>query len=90
VTPYTQGDASGCAPGCVASGQCGDGNVDSLFGEECDPGPTRAPDSSCSEDCRLGARCGDGVVQSERGEACDDGNTVSGDACSRDCTAVVR
>jgi fibro-slime domain-containing protein len=90
VTPYTQGEASGCAPGCVVSSTCGDGKVDSLFGEECDAGPTRAPDSSCSEDCRLGARCGDGVVQADRGEACDDGNTVSGDACSRDCTVVVR
>ena len=89
VTPYATDESSGCAPGCVAAGFCGDGRLDGLFGEECDPGPAPAPGSSCSSDCRLGARCGDGVVQRERGEACDDGNTLSGDDCSRDCKIAV-
>jgi len=90
VTPYTRDGASGCAPGCVASGYCGDGKVDSLFGEECDAGGDASQSSGCSADCRLGARCGDGVVQPELGEECDDGNTVSGDGCPRDCHTVVR
>jgi fibro-slime domain-containing protein len=90
VTPYVKAGASACAPGCVATGTCGDGKLDSLFGEECDPGPTPIPGTSCSADCRLGARCGDGTVQPERGEVCDDGNTLSGDGCAHDCTVVVR
>ncbi len=90
VTPYARDGASGCAPGCVPSGYCGDGKVDSLFGEECDAGGDTSRSSGCSADCRLGARCGDGVVQRDLGEECDDGNTVSGDACPHDCHLVVR
>ena len=89
VTPYSQ-DGTGCAPGCVAPGFCGDGQLDSLFGEQCDAGPNLPPESSCSPDCRLGARCGDGVVQPELGERCDDGNTVSGDSCTHDCQPIIR
>lgn len=85
VTPYASVGGSGCAPGCVPSGMCGDGVIDSLFGEECDAGPTPPPNSPCSSECRLGARCGDGIVQPEIGEQCDDGNTLSGDSCNRNC-----
>jgi cysteine-rich repeat protein len=90
VTPYSMGGASGCAPSCLAPGRCGDGNLDSLFGEECDDGENPPTTSSCSADCRLGARCGDGILQPELGEQCDDGNTVSGDSCTYDCQPIVR
>jgi cysteine-rich repeat protein len=84
------GSAAGCAPGCVAPGRCGDGKLDSLFGEECDDGENPPTTSRCSADCRLGARCGDGILQPELGELCDDGNTLSGDACTYDCQPIVR
>ncbi len=29
---------SGCAPGCVTPPRCGDGKVQSVFGETCDDG----------------------------------------------------
>ena len=90
VTPYANAAASGCAPGCALPGRCGDGVLDSLFGEQCDDGPTPPATSRCSDDCRLGARCGDGTVQPELGEQCDDGNTVSGDSCTHDCRSVER
>lgn len=88
VVPYAR-ESTGCAPGCVPSGRCGDGTLDSLFGEECDAGGD-ASVTGCSASCELGPRCGDGVVQPELGEECDDGNTVSGDSCSRTCRLIVR
>jgi fibro-slime domain-containing protein len=88
VTPYAKGGAPSCAPGCVPAARCGDGVLDSLFGEECDNGG--APGGGCSLDCRLAARCGDGVVQPELGEECDDGNTLSGDACTFACRRSIR
>jgi fibro-slime domain-containing protein len=89
VTPYSREDEGACAPGCVPSGRCGDGTLDSLFGEECDTGGS-TNDTACSPDCRLGPRCGDGMIQRDLGEECDDGNTVSGDSCSRTCRLIVR
>lgn len=90
VTPYTATASAGCAPGCVPSGYCGDGKVDSLFGEQCDTGPDLGVSSGCSTTCRLGERCGDGVRQPDLGEGCDDGNTVSGDGCAHDCQDELR
>jgi cysteine-rich repeat protein len=90
VTPYSASSGAGCAPGCVDPGRCGDGTLDSLFGEECDDGESPPTTSSCSDECRLGARCGDGILQPELGELCDDGNTVSGDSCTHDCQSIVR
>ena len=37
LTSYST-DGKGCAPGCKTPGSCGDSEVDSLFGEECDEG----------------------------------------------------
>ncbi len=86
LTTYSR-DGAGCAPGCRAPATCGDGMVDSLFGEQCDDG--RAQNTGgygkCKADCSLGPRCGDGVRQADDGEACDDGNQVNGDGCSADC-----
>jgi fibro-slime domain-containing protein len=91
LTTYAMDGSSGCAPGCVPSAFCGDGSVDSLFGEQCDVGAKNGdPASGCALDCRLGARCGDGIVQPELSERCDDGNTLTADGCSHDCQPEVR
>jgi cysteine-rich repeat protein len=45
--------------------------------EQCDGGPT------CAPDCKLIAVCGDNLLSA--GEQCDDGNTTSGDGCSSTC-----
>lgn len=92
LTTYGTQGSPGCAPGCVLSGYCGDGKVDSLFGELCDLGAAGNTGgyNACSSDCQLGPRCGDGALQAEFGERCDDGNTVSGDGCGFDCKPDLR
>jgi fibro-slime domain-containing protein len=89
LTLYGMNGTPGCAPGCVWSAFCGDGQVDARFGEECDLGRGKNTGGygGCAYDCRLGPRCGDGVVQPS--EQCDDGNTVSGDGCSYNCESEV-
>ncbi|MBI5495445.1 MAG: hypothetical protein HY904_10510 [Deltaproteobacteria bacterium] len=79
MSPY-----GGCAPGCLNGSTCGDGTVDSLFGEECDDGVNNGGYGACGQDCRFGGRCGDGHLQ-EPPEQCDDGNRVDGDGCAGDC-----
>ncbi|HVY29150.1 MAG TPA: DUF4215 domain-containing protein [Polyangiaceae bacterium] len=83
VTPYSP-TKTGCAPGCKLPNYCGDGKLDSLFGEECDDGTNAGGYGGCNKDCTLGPRCGDGNVD-EPDEACDDGNSVSGDGCTAKC-----
>lgn len=76
-----------CAPGCKLPKSCGDGVVDSAYGEQCDLGAesnTGAYDG-CNADCSLGPRCGDGVVQGDANEQCDDGNRRNGDGCNVRC-----
>ena len=43
---------SGCAAGCRQAPRCGDGNIDSLWGESCDDGNTTGADG-CGADCRF-------------------------------------
>jgi fibro-slime domain-containing protein len=81
LTPY---GPTGCAPGCKKPAFCGDGKVDSSFGEECDDGVNGGEYGKCDMGCVLGPRCGDGVVQSAH-EQCDDGNKINGDGCDNDC-----
>jgi fibro-slime domain-containing protein len=45
------GDIAGCGPGCIKPSYCGDKNVDSLFGEQCDNGAENGH-SLCSEICK--------------------------------------
>jgi cysteine-rich repeat protein len=76
----------GCAPGCVRSARCGDGNVDYGFGEQCDEGMANMDGAygGCQSDCTRGPHCGDGVMQ--MGEACDDGTNLSSyDGCAPGC-----
>jgi len=84
------GDGSGyggCAADCRLEPYCGDGHVDTMFGEICDDGLNLGGNaSSCAPGCQsLGSTCGDGVVQTQSGEQCDDGNTVGGDGCTAMC-----
>ncbi|MBX5481141.1 MAG: DUF4215 domain-containing protein [Myxococcaceae bacterium] len=41
-----------CAPGCIFGPRCGDGIVQSEFGESCDDGNT-VDDATCPADCRV-------------------------------------
>jgi fibro-slime domain-containing protein len=72
-----------CSPGCVLPPFCGDGQVDSGFGEECDEGDNDGSYDGCNPDCTLGPRCGDGDEQPE--EECDDGNRSNNDGCNVLC-----
>jgi fibro-slime domain-containing protein len=45
------GQTTGCGPGCQIPHYCGDGQVDSLFGEQCDNGPMNGQ-SLCDINCR--------------------------------------
>jgi fibro-slime domain-containing protein len=82
LSPY-----GGCAPGCVPGDSCGDGKVDSRFGEQCDNGAAKNDSSynGCTDKCKLGPRCGDGVHQASAGEECDDGNAINRDSCTNTC-----
>ena len=88
---YGANGVPGCSPGCVISDYCGDGKVDSLFGEECDLGTdmNSGDYNGCTAGCLRGPRCGDGTLQKDAGEECDDGNTISGDGCGHDCKIEV-
>jgi fibro-slime domain-containing protein len=85
LTNYSFTGMPGCAPGCKLGAYCGDGQVNSLFGEQCDDGINAGGYGGCDPTCKLGPRCGDGKTQTTDGEQCDDGNTVSGDGCSSTC-----
>ncbi len=89
-----EGDGSaygGCAADCTLEPHCGDGVVDTEFGETCDDGLNLGGAvSACAPGCQgLGSACGDGVLQTDVGEQCDDGNTVSGDGCSELCAIEI-
>jgi len=84
---YGFGGEPACAPGCELGAYCGDGQVDALFGEECDDAEDNDGSyGGCDDDCTLGPRCGDGEKDVDGDEECDDGDTVSGDGCSSTCT----
>jgi cysteine-rich repeat protein len=81
----------GCAVDCLYGPRCGDGVVQSAYGEQCDLG-TQNRDGlygGCSQTCRYGPHCGDGVHQQGTTEQCDDGNNTSGDGCSAACLQEV-
>ena len=74
-------DATLCTIKTINNPRCGDGIVDSAFGEECDDANSTNTDS-CTNSCR-NATCGDGFLQF--GEQCDDGNSNNNDNCSSTC-----
>ncbi len=79
---------TGCAPGCMAPGKCGDGIVQSAF-EVCDDGVNNGAYGGCMPGCQaLAGYCGDGTKNGT--EACDTGpgRVVYGDDpndCGFDC-----
>jgi fibro-slime domain-containing protein len=87
LTSYSA-SGQGCAPGCKKPARCGDGQIDSLFGEACDDGKNDGAYGGCNPDCSLAPRCGDGVNQT--GEACDDGNNLNGDGCNAICQVEIQ
>jgi fibro-slime domain-containing protein len=68
TSPY---GASGCGPDCKVPAKCGDGIVQSAFGETCDDGKNDGSYGGCTSDCQRGSWCGDGVKNGS--EQCDDG-----------------
>jgi fibro-slime domain-containing protein len=71
-----------CNPDCTLAPRCGDGKVDSAYGEECEP----SIDPNCTDACRNPGGCGDGKIQPP--EKCDDGamfNTGEYGGCAPSC-----
>ena len=79
-----------CSPGCVLPPRCGDGIVQTDWGEQCEP----SLDPTCTAACKYPGFCGDGTVQPELGEVCDYGtdsngvslNTGAYGGCNSNCT----
>lgn|GEM_PF-1149117 len=69
-----------CSDSCETT-YCGDGIVQTLRGEQCEP--TSSTDPACSSNCRP-IRCGDCAVHSPQ-EECDDGGFDLDDGCDADC-----
>ena len=79
-------DCSACAAGVCGSGVCkasvcGDGCVDAVKGEQCEPPGTVMCDPACKT--VIINPCGNGVR--DAGEQCDDGNLVNLDGCDATC-----
>ena len=90
-----RGSDNGCAPGCKLPSSCGDGSVQTEWGEDCDLGANNvAPNADgsapygadvCTTSCLAGGYCGDGVTNGP--ETCDDGaNDGTYGTCNPDCT----
>lgn len=82
-------DNDGCSSTCLLEiGICGDGVVQSLLGEQCEPSLHSSTLPYQCDGCRfVSLLCGDGKL--DEGEECDDGtnNSTSPDAlCRPDCS----
>ena len=78
----------GCSTTCKQNPYCGDANVDTACGEQCDDGVNIGGYSYCGPNCQLDARCGDGIIQTEYGETCDNGaqnSDAPGSTCNTKC-----
>jgi len=58
-----------CNTDCTPAPKCGDQEVQTDYGEECEP--VASDDPNCTQACRKPGGCGDGQIQSA--EQCDDG-----------------
>ena len=83
-------DFDGCTATCeLEVGFCGDGTIQELLGEQCEPAlhGTNLP-YGCGADCRhISIFCGDGQV--DAGEQCDEGVSNSDDpnaSCRQSCS----
>lgn len=80
-------DGDGCSGNCFLEvGSCGDGIVQELLGEQCEPGVTTI--LPCNQNCRYVLLfCGNGEVNA--GEDCDEGpanSQLPGASCRQDCS----
>jgi hypothetical protein len=78
------GEYGTCNPDCSLAPRCGDGAVQSDYGEECEPSTPNDP--TCTRVCRRPGGCGDGVTTPP--EECDDGasfNTGDYGTCAPSC-----
>jgi fibro-slime domain-containing protein len=82
----------GCTTQCTIGPYCGDGKVDSTFGEECDDGvnqsPTYGSTTGCAPGCRKPGYCGDGKIDSVH-EQCDDGPANGTGLCNTNCVLII-
>jgi cysteine-rich repeat protein len=79
------GVAGTCSGGACHPVACGNGIVDSAYGEVCDDG-NQIPGDGCSADCRSSETCGNGVIDTIAGEQCDGGVPgLSADGCTSRC-----
>jgi fibro-slime domain-containing protein len=82
------GAYGGCSASCTFGPFCGDANVDTTFGEECDDGvnlSTYNQRQGCGPGCKKATYCGDGKVDSIYGEECDKGDGNGKGICSDQC-----
>jgi hypothetical protein len=82
----------GCTTLCTVGPLCGDGNVDTAYGEECDDGvnqTTYGQTKGCGPGCRIVPYCGDGKVDSLFGEECDDGPDNGKGNCDLTCQGTI-
>ena len=78
----------GCTTSCTLGPFCGDGNLDTTFGEECDDGVNLSnygQAGGCGPGCRNVPYCGDGKVDGLFGEQCDDGDQNGQTMCETSC-----
>jgi fibro-slime domain-containing protein len=82
----------GCTTQCTIGPYCGDGKVDTAFGEECDDGvnqsPTYGTTTGCAAGCRKPGYCGDGKIDGQH-EQCDDGAANGTSLCNTSCILVI-
>ncbi|HEX7506611.1 MAG TPA: DUF4215 domain-containing protein [Polyangia bacterium] len=83
----------GCTTLCTLAPFCGDGHVDTEFGEECDDTvnqTTYGHTAGCGPGCLKVPYCGDGKVDSLFDEECDDGDKNGGSGtCDTACHFVI-
>ena len=82
----------GCTTLCTVGPFCGDGNLDTAHGEECDDGVNQTmygQAKGCGPGCRTVPTCGDGNVDSLFGEECDDGALNGSGSCDATCHGII-
>jgi cysteine-rich repeat protein len=101
LTGLAAADGSHCNIDCTPV-VCGDNKVNTVAGEQCDPGQIGKPSATCNSDCTT-AVCGDGKVDplstaaNPAGEQCDPGTgagtggkaAAPSATCNIDCTVSV-
>jgi fibro-slime domain-containing protein len=72
-----------CTSDCQLAAFCGDGVLQTQYGEQCDDGANSTPygnQSGCARGCVIAPYCGDGTLNASYGETCDLGPSNSSSA----------